>query len=131
MNNQINIFNIKFFDEELEKEFYKVFDVFDLHALFNEEKRAGEISVSDSEARALVNEGGAYRQNFKDMHDYLKLAEDNQKYEEAVFNIIYKANSLQKMNNQIKKTMDFIDHDIKPEHLFNTWNIVHYSKKLN
>lgn len=118
-------------NEELEKEFYKIFDIYDLHGLFNNEDLAGPISVSYTEARALVNSGGAYHDNFKNFHDYLKMAKENKKYEEAVFNIIYKSNSLQKMNNLLKETMTFIDNDINPEHLYNTWNIVHYAEQFN
>lgn len=130
MKQVIQVFDYKFMDDELEDEFNDFFTHFDLLSLFTNEHRAGKITVSYAEARSVINSGGAYNKVFKEFHDKLAYAQDNKKYEQAVFSILYGAKSLTKVMNRIKKLNRFIDHEVKAEHAYNTWNIVFYSDTL-
>ncbi len=60
----------------------------------------------------------------------MKIASDNQMYEASLFKIIFNANSFQGMMNQIKRLITFIENGIDNKHLFNTWNIVWYTKEV-
>ena len=122
------LFDFVFNDEELENEFQEFFNRYDLTRLFNEEGRAGSIRVSWTEARAVVN--GKYARDLLDLSDILQIADDNKKYEEAVFRIIFNARSIQGMMNNIRKINQHVHNDIGIGYLFNTWNIVWYNKEL-
>ena len=130
MNDLQQVFNLKFTDDELEKEFYEFFDKNNLGALFTDGHRASDILVSYVSAKSVVNDGGSYNTTLKEFTDYIAMASNNKAYQEAMFKIIYNSRSFQVLMNNIKKVMRFIDTTIDEEHLFNTWNIVFYNKEL-
>ena len=127
---RLQIFEPLFNNDELDQEFQNFFYKNGLTPLFTNEHRAGTISVTYVDAKSVVNKGGAYQKILKKFSDYLVLAQDNKSYEEAIFEVIYKSRTFQKLINNIKKVMDFIDSQIDNEHMFNTWNIVFYTKSV-
>ena len=127
---RLQIFEPLFNNDELDQEFQNFFYKNGLTPLFTNEHRAGTISVTYIDAKSVVNKGGSYQKILKKFADYLVLAQDNKSYEEAIFEVIYKARTFQKLINNIKKVMAFIDSQIDSEHLFNTWNIVFYTKSV-
>lgn len=131
MDKQINIFNVRTMDEEIEKEFYDFFPKWNLMRLFADENKTGQIVVSDADIRATINPHGAYHQDFKELSDHLAMADDNNKYQLAVFKMIEGAKSLKKVVNNIREVNKLIKHDIRNEHLFNTWNIVFYDDDVS
>lgn len=126
---KFQIFEPRFNDEELEEEFNNFFHRYNLNSLFTNEHRAGSISVTYVDAKSVINTGGSYHETLKQFADYLTLGNDNQSYEEALFKLIFESRSFQMLMMKIKKLMDFIN-TIKPEHLFNLWNIVFYNKDI-
>lgn len=127
---KLQIFEPLFNNDELDQEFQTFFYKNGLTSLFTNEHRAGTISVTYIDAKSVVNKGGSYQKTLKKFADYLVLAQDNKSYEEAIFEVIYKARTFQKLINNIRKVMAFIDSQIDSEHLFNTWNIVFYTKSV-
>lgn len=125
----LTIFEPKFNNPELEQEFYNFFTRYDLQALFTNEHRATSISVTYLDAKSVVNTSGSYHNTLKKFTDYLHLAQDNKKYEEAIFRIIYEARSFQGLINNIKKHMQYMD-SLLEQHKFNSWNIVWYNKEM-
>lgn len=126
----LTIFETKFNNPELEQEFNNFFTKYNLLSLFTNEHRASQITVTYVDAKSLINKGGSYNKTFKAFTDYLNMAQDNKKYEEAIFKIIYNARTFQGLANQIKRLMQYIDSDIDDNHKFNTWNIVWYTKEV-
>lgn len=140
----INLFTFKFYNPELEEEFYNFFNKYNLTSLFTNDYRAPGIVVSLPDAQSVVKTsgkfyvqnglrvetGGSYHELLKKFSDYLIIAQDNKSYEEAIFKIIYNARTFQKLINNIKKVMSFIDSEIDNEHKFNAWNIVFYTKSV-
>lgn len=129
MIQKLNIFTIRFNDEELEEELHKFFNVNNLLPLFSNEHRANHITVSYVEARSVVNPTGKYRRVFEDFSEVLTIANDNKSYEEALFKIIYESRTMQGLVNKLKRYMKYIN-QIDQNHLHNTWNIVWYNKQL-
>lgn len=124
-----SVFEPKFNDQELEKEFTNFFYKYNLTPLFTNEHRAGTISVSYVEAKSVINAGGSYHKTLMDFSDLLNMAQSNKSYEEALFKIIHDARSFQGMMKTIKNLMKYmktIDQDIK----YNMWNIVFYNKDV-
>lgn len=130
MENKLLLFNIISMDEKAEQKFHQFFHQYNLLPLFTNEHRSTQIRVSDSEMRAVINEHGAYHDTLKHFADYLLIASDNKKYEEAVFKVIYEARSFAGLMKNIKKIMDYDKHNLKPEHQYNLWNVVFYNKDL-
>lgn len=129
MVQKFTVFNTLTRNEELDDEFHNFFYKYNLTALFTNEHRASQIKVTDLDARSVVNSSGAYHEILKTFSDILSTGIDNQKYEEAVFKIIYTASTFQKMMNSIKKIIEEYKTTLD-DHLFNFWNIVFYNKGL-
>lgn len=130
MAQQINLFEVLSIDEEVNKEFNDFFTKFDLLPLFTNEHRTGKITVTYTDARSVIMSGGSYNKELKKFKDVLTYAQDNKKYESAVFKIIYGVKTFQGLMNKIKKVRRYIQHEIQINHAYNTWNIVFYSDQL-
>ena len=130
MAESFHIFSYKFNDEELEQNFNDFFNMYNLTPLFTNEHRASPISVSYIDAKSVVNTTGKYHSVLKNFSDYINTAMDNQMYESALFKTIYQANSFQGLMGIIQRIMKHIENDIDNKHLFNTWNIVWYTKEV-
>ena len=126
---KFQIFEPKYNDEELDDEFHNFFYKYNLTPLFTNEHRAGTITVAWIDARSVVKPGGSYHETLKQFADFLTMGNDNKAYEEALFKIIYESRTFQQLMKKIRKLMDYIK-TIKPEHLFNLWNIVFYNKEV-
>lgn len=129
MANGFQIFEPRFNDPELEKEFNNFFRKYNLTPLFTNEHRAGSISVTYVDARSVINDTGSYHNTLKEFGDLLSIANDNKSYEEALFKIIYEARSFQSMMRTVRKLMEYIK-TIDDDHMFNMWNIVFYNKEV-
>lgn len=130
------IFDYKFNNEELEKEFNDFFHRNNLHALFTNEHMAGTITVSYVDAKSVLNnpkgeddDGGPYNKVLREFSELITLANDNKSYEEAMFRIINEARSFQGFINKLKQLIDYIK-TIEENKKHNTWNIVWYNKDL-
>lgn len=130
MAERFTIFSYKFNDEELEGNFNDFFNMYNLTPIFTNEHRATPISVSYIDAKSVVNTTGKYHSVLKDFSDYVNTAMDNQMYESALFKMIYQANSFQGLMRIVNRIMKHIENDIDNKHLFNTWNIVWYTKEV-
>ena len=130
MAESFHIFSYKFNDEELEQNFNDFFNIYNLTPIFTNEHRASPISVSYIDAKSVVNTTGKYHNVLKNFSDYVNSAMDNKMYESALFKMIYQANSFQGLINIVTKIMKHIQNDIDNKHLFNTWNIVWYTKEV-
>ena len=126
---KLDVFDLISSNEEINNEFNDFFYKNNLLALFTNEHRSTPIRVNDSEARAVINQDGAYHKPLKNFASYLSMANDNKSYEEAIFRILYNSRTMQGMMNNIKKHMEYIDSIIE-DRKFNTWNIVWYNKDL-
>ena len=125
-----HIFSYKFNDEELEQNFNDFFNMYNLTPIFTNEHRASPISVSYIDAKSVVNTTGKYHNLLKNFSDYVNTAMDNKMYESALFKMIYQANSFQGLIGIVNRIMKHIENDIDNKHLFNTWNIVWYTKEV-
>lgn len=123
------IFEYRFNNEELENEFNDFFHANNLNPLFTNEHMAGTITVTDVDARSVINDGGSYNKTLKDFAELLTLANDNKSFEEAMFRIIYEARSFQRLMIQLKKLVTYIK-TVDERYKHNTWNIVWYNKDL-
>ena len=130
MSEIFHIFSYKFNDEELEQNFNDFFNKYNLTPIFTNEHRASPITVSYLDARSIVKEGGKYNNLFKNFSDYVNTAMDNKMYESALFKMIYQANSFQGLMGIVTRIMKHIQNEIDNKHLFNTWNIVWYTKEV-
>ena len=130
MYEEIHIFNVNTVNEEVEQEFHEFFYKYNLLPLFTNEHRASPITVTDSDARSVIKPSNSYHKVLLEFSDLMNMAMDNKMYESALFKIIYNANTFQGMMNQIKRLIKFIANDIDNKHLFNTWNIVWYTKEV-
>lgn len=124
---KLHIFEPRFDNEELEDEFQNFFTNYNLKPLFTNEHKATGISVTWVDAKSVVNSGGSYHNTLKEFSDFLTRANDNKMYEEATFRILYECNSFQSLIRNIKRHMEYMK-TFRPEHEFNSWNIVWYSK---
>lgn len=129
LREKFQLFEYRFNDEELEEEFNNFFYKYNLTALFTNEHRAGNITVTWVDARSVINPNGSYHRILKDFADLLSIGNDNKAYEEALFKIIYEARSFQGMMNTIKKLLDYAN-TIETDYKFNLWNIVFYNKEV-
>ena len=126
---EINIFDFKFSNEELQNEFLNFFPKFDLMPLFTNEHRSNNISVTYLDARSVIS-NGKYARDLKDLSDILSLQTTNKSYEEAIFSIIYRASTFQKLMANIRKlNAEFAK--TEDGKIGNFWNIVFYSNILN
>lgn len=124
--NTFQIFEPKFDNPELEQEFQDFFTRNGLDPLFTYEHKAGAISVTWTDARSVVNESGSYSYLLKNFADILLIANDNQNYKTVLLQILYHANTFQKMMRNIRKIVD--EFSIMPEkYLYNMWNAVKYT----
>ena len=130
MAESFHIFSYKFNDEELEQNFNDFFNMYNLTPLFTNEHRASPITVSYIDAKSVVNTTGKYHNILKNFSDYVNSAMDNKMYESALFKMIYQANSFQALIGIINRIMKHVQNDIDNKHLFNTWNIVWYTKEV-
>lgn len=129
MEQKFFIFEYRFNNEELEKEFNDFFHRNNLHSLFTNEHMAGTITVSFNDARSVINNGGAWNKPLLEFAEILTIANDNKSYEEVMFRIIYESRSMQGMIGKIKKIIEYIK-QIDDNKKHNTWNIVWYNKDL-
>ena len=130
MYEEIHIFNVNTVNKEVEREFHEFFYKYNLLPLFTNEHRASPIPVTDSDARSVIKPSNSYHKVLIEFSDLMNMASDNKMYESALFKIIYNAKSFQGMMNRIKRLIKFIVNDIDNKHLFNTWNIVWYTKEV-
>ena len=130
MSEIFHIFSYNFNNEELEQNFNDFFNKYNLTPIFTNEHRASTITVSYLDARSIVKEGGKYNNLFKNFSDYVNTAMDNKMYESALFKMIYQANSFRGLVNIVTRIMKYIQNEIDNKHLFNTWNIVWYTKEV-
>ena len=122
------VFNVISINEELEEKFQEFFNVQELNALFTHENKTGQIRVTDNDLRSVVNKG-KYHALFSKLSKYLKIASDNKAYDEAVFKLLDKADTFQQLANNARKVIQFID-DLQANYLYNSWNIVFYTKEV-
>ena len=61
---KFQVFDFLFNDEELEEEFHKFFNKYNLNALFTLEHRSESIKVSDTEARSVTNVARTYTERY-------------------------------------------------------------------
>lgn len=127
---KLEIFEVTTVNEELEKEFNDFFTKWDLLPMFTNAHRTGTIRVSDSDARAVINSGGAYNKDLKKFSEIMDYAQDNKMYEQAVFSVIYGVKSFQKLMSNVRKVINYIEREIYTEHQYNRWNIVYYTEQL-
>ena len=129
MEQKFYLFEYRFNDEELEKEFNDFFHRNNLNPLFTNEHMAGTITVTYLDAKSVINQGGSYQKTLKEFSELLTLANDNKSYEEAMFRIIYEARSFQGLIRKLKQLIEYIK-QIDDDKKHNTWNIVWYNKDL-
>src|SRR5699024_7496560 len=130
MAESFHIFSYKFNDEELEQNFNDFFNIYNLTPIFTNEHRASPISASYINAKSVFNKTEKYHNLLKNFSDYVNTAMDNKMYESALFKMIYQANSFQGLIGIVNRIMKHIENDIDNKHLFNTWNIVWYTKEV-
>ena len=123
MYEKFEIFEPRFNNEELEKEFNDFFYKYNLTSLFTNEHRAGSISVTYVDARSVINTGGSYHETLKEFADLLTIGNDNKSYEEALFKIIYEARSFQSFMKKIRDLLNYAK-TLDSKDLNNLWNIV-------
>ena len=129
MYEKFEIFEPRFNNEELEKEFNDFFYKYNLTSLFTNEHRAGSISVTYVDARSVINTGGSYHETLKEFADLLTIGNDNKSYEEALFKIIYEARSFQSFMKKIRDLLNYAK-TVDSKDLNNLWNIVFYNKDV-
>ena len=129
MYEKFEIFEPRFNNEELEKEFNDFFYKYNLTSLFTNEHRAGSISVTYVDARSVINTGGSYHETLKEFADLLTIGNDNKSYEEALFKIIYEARSFQSFMKKIRDLLNYAK-TVDSKNLNNLWNIVFYNKDV-
>ena len=129
MYEKFQIFEPRFNNEELEKEFNEFFYKYNLTSLFTNEHRAGSISLTYVDARSVINTGGSYHETLKEFADLLTIGNDNKSYEEALFKIIYEARSFQSFMKKIRDLLNYAK-TVDSEDLNNLWNIVFYNKDV-
>src|SRR5699024_3175520 len=93
MDQKFQIFEPRYNNDELDQEFHNFFHKYNLTSLFTNEHRAGSITVTYVDARAVINPGGSYQETFKKFADLLTIGNDNKSYEETLIKIIYEAKS--------------------------------------
>lgn len=130
MENKLHIFEPRFDNEELEKEFNNFFYKYNLTPLFTNEHRSTPISVTYLDAKSVFNPTGSYHKILKDFSDYLLYSTNNKSYEDAIFKLLYQSRSFQALINNIKKLKNFIETGIDVNHMYNMWNIVFYNKEI-
>ena len=129
MYEKFQIFEPRFNNEELEKEFNEFFYKYNLTSLFTNEHRAGSISLTYVDARSVINTGGSYHETLKEFADLLTIGNDNKSYEEALFKIIYEARSFQSFMKKIRDLLNYAK-TVDSKDLNNLWNIVFYNKDV-
>ena len=129
MYEKFEIFEPRFNNEELEKEFNDFFYKYNLTSLFTNEHRAGSISLTYVDARSVINTGGSYHETLKEFADLLTIGNDNKSYEEALFKIIYEARSFQSFMKKIRDLLNYAK-TVDSKDLNNLWNIVFYNKDV-
>ena len=129
MYEKFEIFEPRFNNEELEKEFNDFFYKYNLTSLFTNEHRAGSISVTYVDARSVINTGGSYHETLKEFADLLTIGNDNKSYEEALFKIIFEARSFQSFMKKIRDLLNYAK-TVDSKDLNNLWNIVFYNKDV-
>ena len=127
---KLQVFEVLTVDEELAKEFNDFFTKWDLLPLFTNEHRTGKIKVTDADARAVTNHGGAYNKDLKLFSELMDYAQDNKSYEQALFKVLYGAKSFQKLMNNIRNVSKHIRNEIQQDRQHNRWNIVFYDKRI-
>ena len=127
---KIQLFEVLSMDDEVNREFNNFFYKWDLIPLTNNDHKTGNIRVTDNDARAVINYGGAYNKDLKKFSEYLNYADDNKAYERAIFSIIDNVKSFQKLMINIRKVNRFIETQIALEDQHKQWNIVYYNDKL-
>lgn len=126
---EFTVFDFMFNNEKLENDFIKFFKVNNLDPMFTNEHRTGPIKVYLPDAQSVINDKGKYAQNLRDISDLLSTAQNNKKYNEATFKILYTAKTFQKMMNNIKRILKQ-EERTWDKHKHNIWNIVYYNKDL-
>ena len=61
---KFQVFTFNFNDEELEEEFHRFFNKYNLNAMFSLEHESPEIAVSDMEARRVTNVAKTYKERY-------------------------------------------------------------------
>lgn len=131
MNQKLTIFEYRFNDDELERDFNDVFYQLNLLPLFTHEHRSTPIKVGYNDARGAVNAHGSWRKDLKELSDVISWSQDNQSFDEVMLKLIHTPKDFNGMMRKIRKMLDFIKNQIKDDHIYNMWNIVWYSKILN
>lgn len=124
------LFDVKTINEELENEFYNFFVKWDLLALTTDAHRTSSITVTDADARAVTNYGGAYNKDLKKLSELMNYATTNLSYQQAIFSLIEEPKSFQRFMNKVRKVNNYIEREIRLEHQFNRWNVVFYEDDL-
>lgn len=124
---KLQVFEPVFDNEELEEEFNAFFYKHNLTPLFtNEHKHPYGVKVGWADAKSVVN-GTGYAKTLIEFSDYLSRANDNKMYEEATFRVLYECRDFNRLIKNIKRYMQYMD-TFENRHVFNSWNIVWYSK---
>lgn len=130
MYEKISLFNTLTMNEEVEENFNKFFSIHKLLALFTNDYMSGEIKVTDSDMRAVINPNGAYHNDLVKLSNLLSIAMDNKAYEDALFRVIYTPRSFQKFMKIVRNINNDFEHYILDKHKHNFWNIVFYSERI-
>src|SRR5699024_742594 len=130
MSEIFHIFSYKFNDEELEQNFNDFFHQYNLTPIFTKEHRASPITVSYIDAKSVVNTKANDHNVLQNFSDYVNSAMDNKLDDSALFKNIYQPNSFQGFIGIVLVIMKHIQNEIDNKHLFNTWNIVWYTKEV-
>lgn len=132
---QFTVFDYAFDDEELQQEFEEFFMMNNLYPLFTNEHHSPSVRVSWADARNVVN-GGSYAKMLESIADDIHSSTSNKKYEEEMFMILYKSNSVRGMALNHAKISDYLIHitdpskDLEGKYEKNKWNIVFYNDDL-
>lgn len=125
-----NLFTVTTVKEEVEEEFFNFFVKWDLFPLTTDSHRTGTIKVTDSDARAVFNHGGAYNKDLKKLSELMNHVNGNKAFDRAIFSLIEEVKYFQKFMVNVRKVNNYIEREIMLEHQYNRWNIVYYTEDL-
>lgn len=127
---KIQIFHVRTMNDQIENDFYAFFYKYNLMPLFTDEHRTTNITVSDSDARAVINTGGAYHQPLKELAQLLTIQNNNDMFQEAMLKLIDTPKSFRKFMNNVKKVIAHLK-TITIDNKTRIWAIVFYMEDLD
>lgn len=127
---ELTVFNYRTMDEDLIQDFEDFIEYNNLLPLFTNEHRVKNISIGHNEMIGVLKVGGNYRTDLTEFADLIAMSNDNKMYESSMMEILHDAGSFQQFMKRVRKISQYIKHVIGINHLFNTWNIVWYTKEV-